>query len=338
VTSCQGSNNKLPTPTAVSTWKFGSIAVESSSEVLARGGSALDAVEIGIKAVELDNHDQYCVGIGGFPNSKGEMEFDAAIMDHKRRYGAVLCLQDIANPISVARSVMEKCVHNVLAGPGALSWALEHGFEAYPGGVLTADMKAEWEAWKAKMSSSSKHEESKGHDTIGLICLDDQGRLAVGTSTSGWRYKHPGRVGDAPLIGSGLYCDGVVGAAVCTGDGEEIMRTCLAFFVVEQMRLGASPQDACARGIARLLTLDEPSGPSGMHSLLTVGVVAMNTKGEAGAASTLDENNQHRGRPAFPVACWQKNNHKVGSHIIFEASKEGAAMRFGGEDSTRPGV
>lgn len=303
-------------PCAVATWNFGKIAVEKCAEVLANHGSSVDAIERGIREVELDTKDQYFVGVGGLPNSEGVMELDAAIMDHRLRYGAVLALRRIRTPISVARTVMDKCVHNVLAGDGALKWALSNGFNE-DATVLTESSKQEWLDWRAnvdrkKIESSNSIDEAhpKGHDTVGVICLDSHGRLCVGTSTSGWKFKHPGRIGDAPLIGSGLYCHGRYGAAVATGDGEEIMRTCLSAVVVELMRQGHSPAEACRQGIERMFELpqdeERTNAPDAkMHPKLTVGVIAMDPLGRVGAASTLDESNPHRGKPSFPVACWR---------------------------------
>jgi N4-(beta-N-acetylglucosaminyl)-L-asparaginase len=216
-------------PAAVATWKFGVIGIEHAKTVLELGGSSVDAVVAGIKAVELDERDQYFVGVGGLPNSEGVMELDAAIMDSRRRYGAVMSLQSISTPIVAARLVMDKSEHNVFAGQGALDFALEQGMKKSP--VLTEKAYAEWLAWRKGQDSTPSP-----HDTIGMICLDTEGRLAAGTSTSGWKFKHPGRVGDSPLVGCGLYCDGNHGAAVATGDGEEIMRTCLSFLVVELIR------------------------------------------------------------------------------------------------------
>jgi N4-(beta-N-acetylglucosaminyl)-L-asparaginase len=246
---------------AVATWKFGQIAVNEAVIILKNGGSAVEAVEKGINAVELDTKDQYYVGVGGFPNRNGIMELDAAIMDHELRYGAVMALKEISRPVSVATTILEDCPHNVLVGDGALSWALEHGFEKE--NILTRRMEKEFYEWKLshfKESSScdenpdetdentlreevSAEIENENHDTIGMICLDKNGRLCAGSSTSGyifhkyafvlhpnffrafllrWRYKYPGRIGDSPIIGCGLYCDGEVGAAVATGDGEEV--------------------------------------------------------------------------------------------------------------------
>lgn len=342
----QNSKMNSAIPCAVSTWKFGAIAIKEAYVNLLSGSSALDAIEKGINAVELDTAEQYFVGVGGLPNAEGEMEFDAAIMDHESRYSAVLCLQDIATPVSVARAILDHSPHNVLSGKGALQFALEHGF-IQDKTVLTDASRKEWLDWMqqklndGKVQSSGRgnpeYNSEKGHDTVGLICLDAEGRLACGTSTSGWKFKHPGRVGDSALPGGGLFCDGAVGAAVCTGDGEEIQRSCLAFLVVELMRNGLSPQAACSEGIRRMTLLKpkrslsspesamlgpSPSPGSGMYTQLTVAVVAMDAKGNVGAASTLCESNLHRGQPYFPASCWRAS---VGETQI-QASLGGAAF------------
>lgn len=294
--------------------------MELGSKLLNEGASAVDAVEDAIKLLELQNEEQIFVGVGGFPNANGKMEFDAAIMDHRQNYGAVLGLQEISTPIKVARTVMEKCVHNVLVGEGSLQWAKTQGFTPEPEIVLTKEMKEEWIKWK---NGRDKDKEERGHDTVGVICIDKEGRLACGTSTSGWRYKHPGRVGDAPLVGSGLYCDGNVGAAVCTGDGEEIMRGCLAFLVVEHMRNGKSPGEACRLGVERIVCLHPKNvvkGPTMYEKgSLTVAVIAMDRNGKCGSASTLSDDNQHRGKAGFPAVVSTAG----GKIEIFEAGVAG---------------
>eukprot|EP01035_Chromulina_nebulosa_P028382 gene28382-37462_t len=295
-------------PVIVGTWEFSAIAITKSIPVLINGGSAVDAIELGIREVELNTDDQYFVGVGGLPNSEGVMELDAAIMDHKLRYGAVMGITDIKTPISVARTVMEKCVHNILCGEGALKWALENGFTKEKD-VLTESSHLEWLNWKNGRDNTIEQ-----HDTIGLICMDKDGNLAAGTSTSGWKFKHPGRVGDSPIIGSGIYCDGEVGAAVATGDGEEIMRCCLSFLAVEYIRLGYSPQDACNMCIDRIskvssFTKDcntvDGSSELTQHKMLTVGIIAMDKHGNIGSSSTLSDLNQHRHRNYFPAMYWK---------------------------------
>ena len=319
-------------PCAVATWRFGSIAVEKCKQMLIGDESALDAVEAGIKSVELDQRDQYYVGVGGLPNSNGVMELDAAIMDHRSKYGAVMSIQNIESPISVARSVLEKCVHNILCGEGALEWAISNGFKTTD--ILTSSSRKQWLAWmeaKKVQTTTTPFPYADSHDTVGVICIDRKGQLAVGTSTSGWPFKHPGRVGDSPLIGSGLYCDGKVGAAMATGDGEEIMRCCLSFLVVEFMRQGYSPKRACSLAINRLQTLQNSypiaAGAEKMHSTLVVGLVAMDITGEVGAASTLSPDNLHRGDAFFPVTCWRdgESGGQSGDEMtIIAASTEGA--------------
>ncbi|CAM9175978.1 unnamed protein product [Ectocarpus sp. 6 AP-2014] len=303
-------------PAAIATWSFGKIAVDAAAELLADGGTALDATEAGVTAVELDTQDQYFVGLGGLPNANGQMEFDAAVMEGtSMSYGAVLAVsRGVVKAFSAARVVMERSPHSVLAGEGATTFAVRNGIEAAE--TLTDDAKQQFEDWRRQhQEEEGSDHRGESHDTVGVICLDHDGNLCAGTSTSGWKFKHPGRVGDAPVVGSGLYCDSSVGAAVATGDGEEILRTCLSFAVVEFMRGGDSPQLACKKGIARLEETVKRSAAGRsveevhrMHDRLTVAVMAMNPKGDIGAASTLGPRNVHRGRPSFPLAIWRKGD------------------------------
>jgi N4-(beta-N-acetylglucosaminyl)-L-asparaginase len=176
-------------PCCAATWSFGALAVNRAKSMLlapVSPSSAVDAVEAGINIVERDTADQYFVGVGGYPNADGIMELDAAIMDHHARYGAVMGLTNIATPISVARTVMEQCPHNVLIGSGALHWAKAQGFREET--ILLDHIRDEWKEWQASHSLTvTKRDPSceDAHDTIGVICLDARGRLAAGTSTSG---------------------------------------------------------------------------------------------------------------------------------------------------------
>lgn len=171
--------DKSVRPCAVATWDFGALAVAKAQKCLTQGLSAMDAVEQGVNVVELDTNDQYFVGYGGLPNAKGVMEMDAAIMDHHSRYGAVMALRDIKTPISVARSVLENSPHNIIVAEGALEWALSQGFRREE--TLTDSSRAEWREWRDTQLDKTP----SSHDTVGLICLDKNGHLSAGTSTSG---------------------------------------------------------------------------------------------------------------------------------------------------------
>jgi isoaspartyl peptidase/L-asparaginase-like protein (Ntn-hydrolase superfamily) len=265
-------------PIAVATWEFGLPAVEAAGEVLAAGGAALDAVEAGINVVELDPSVQ-SVGYGGLPNADGVVELDAAIMEGgARRAGAVAALRGIRRPVSVARRVMEKTPHLMLAGSGALEFARAEGFPEEE--LLTAESRRRWQ---------ERSRDRGGHDTVGLVALDAAGHLAAGCSTSGLPFKLPGRVGDSPLVGAGLYAEDEVGAAAATGRGEEILKVCASFLVVELMRDGASPTDACRMAAARA----RDRAPEGDDVM--VALIAVSPSGEVGAAAT---------RPEFPYAVW----------------------------------
>ncbi|MGQ9525643.1 MAG: N(4)-(beta-N-acetylglucosaminyl)-L-asparaginase [Armatimonadota bacterium] len=260
--------------TAVATWRFGEQAVSAGRKVLACGGSALDAVEKGINAVELDP-SVTTVGYGGLPNSCGVVELDAAVMwGPGRQVGAVAGLRGIAEAVSVARAVMERTNHCMLAGEGARSFALAQGFRARR--LLTRSSRQKWEEWQSK----GGRYEPDSHDTVGMVAVDCEGNVCAGTSTSGLAFKMPGRVGDSPLVGSGLYADNSVGGAVATGVGERILRYCMCLRVVELMSAGHHPQDACQK-VVRFMVQDDESNLDGQAAVL-----AMDRMGRVGAAST----------------------------------------------------
>lgn len=263
-------------PVLVSTWPFGRVANEVAMATLA-SGTLLDAVEQGIRAIEADP-DNHSVGLGGTPNADGVVQLDACIMDGDgHRAGAVAALEDILHPISVARRVMERTRHVMLVGAGARQFALDQGFEATE--LLTPDRRQAWEAWRASQAPLPKLKDS--HDTIALLGRGADGALAGGCSTSGWGYKLPGRVGDSPIIGSGLYVEGKVGAAGATGTGENVMRHCGSFLVVEWMAQGASPQQACVEAVRAIARRD----PRPLKEL-DVHFVAVDRSGRHGAAGT----------------------------------------------------
>jgi N4-(beta-N-acetylglucosaminyl)-L-asparaginase len=245
----KSSGNSKALPLVISTWNHGLPANEAAWEVLSRGGDALDAVEQGVRVPESDSNVR-SVGYGGLPDRDGIVSLDACIMNKSGDCGAVSFLQHIKNPISVARLVMEKTPHVMLSGEGALEFALSQGFEKED--LLTEKARKAWLEWKKE----SKYEpviNIENHDTIGMIALDEKGNIAGACTTSGLAYKYHGRVGDSPIIGAGMYVDNEVGGAVATGTGELVMKTLGTFLIVELIRNGASPQEACMEAVKRIV-------------------------------------------------------------------------------------
>ncbi|MDA7667503.1 N(4)-(beta-N-acetylglucosaminyl)-L-asparaginase [bacterium] len=263
-------------PLFVSTWPFGQPANELARKTVENGGSLLDGVEAGIRLTEADFKNQ-SVGIGGLPNRLGVVQLDACIMSGKgHQAGAVGGIEGILHPISVARKVMENTPHVLIVGQGAQDFAVSQGFSVQ--NLLTSESKIAWEKWKAEQSGKLPED---SHDTIALVGLDSNGNLAGGCSTSGLAYKIPGRVGDSPLIGDGLYVDNEVGAAGATGVGENILRYSGSFLVVEYMRQGLHPQEACIKTIERIARLD----PLNLDELF-INFIAIDKQGRFGAAGT----------------------------------------------------
>ena len=264
-----------PEPVVISTWDHGLLANRVSWEILAAGGKSLDAVEEGVRVVESDPNIR-TVGMGGYPDRDGIVTLDACIMDYESNCGSVAFLRDIVNPISVARKVMEETPHVMLVGQGAKNFALKQGFKET--NLLTDLSRKEWNSWKI----SSKYESIiniENHDTISSLALSGDGRLAGACTTSGSAYKMHGRVGDSPIIGAGLFLDNQVGAAAATGLGEAVIKSSGSAMVVEAMRNGASPQDACENVILRILKMNK------QVENLQVGFIALDIRGNVGAFS-----------------------------------------------------
>lgn len=285
-------------PAAIATWDFGLRAVDVAGHAITSGASLLDAVERGVNVVEVDAAVE-TVGYGGAPNAAGVMEMDAAVMvGADLSVGAVAGLPRCRRPISVARMVLERCRHSTLVGSGAAEFAQQHGFPEED--ALSESARAAYEEWVAAQEPGTL----RGHDTLGLCALDAMGRLVAGCSTSGIRFKHPGRVGDSPIIGSGLYADDRAGAAAATGDGDHIQRFCLSFLTVELMRAGATAMEACRQAVRRVL--DAPGGPPTRE----VSLVALSPEGEWGAATLLER---------FDYAVWNANGAEVRSVMAADA-------------------
>jgi len=277
-----------PQPVIISTWDFGKKANNVSWTTLQQGGSALDAVEKGINLIEEDP-DNLTVGIGGLPDREGHVTLDACIMDQDSRCGSVMGVEHIVNVISLARRVMEKTPHVILVGDGALQFALDQGFPKT--NLLTPKSEALWKEWlktsnyQPRMNIENelyKKDPMPGgkdnHDTIGLIAMDAEGNIAGGCSTSGMAYKMRGRVGDSPVIGAGLFVDNEIGAATSTGVGEEVIRCVGSHLVVELMRHGYTPENACKEAVMRIVKKSPAKSKE-----IQVGFLAINKKGEYGA-------------------------------------------------------
>ncbi|MEM7204796.1 MAG: N(4)-(beta-N-acetylglucosaminyl)-L-asparaginase [Planctomycetota bacterium] len=259
-------------PIAIATYGFARTGTERGMAELRRGGAPIDAVEQGIRVVEAMGNGS--VGQSGHPNAAGYVQVDACIMDGPgHRAGSVGAVEGIVHPITAARKVMEESKHVMLVGEGARWFALEHGLES----VDVAAHIAMKEAWR---QAPAVNREAEGHDTVAMLVLGANGDVAGGCSTSGAGNKLPGRVGDSPILGSGLYVDNEVGAAGATGLGENIMRHCATAMIVELMRQGLAPSDACAEVIHRAARID----PRGYD--LAMSYIALDVQGRVGAATT----------------------------------------------------
>ena len=264
-------------PIVLSTWRFGVAANEGAWKVLNENGRALDAVEAGVRITEADPKER-SVGLGGRPDRDGKVTLDACIMDENMNCGSVAFLQDIVHPISVARAVMEKTPHIMLVGKGAQEFALSQGFKKE--NLLTPESENEWKEWLKKSNYQPKVN-VENHDTIGMIALDKSGNLSGACTTSGLAYKMHGRVGDSPIIGAGLYVDNEVGAATATGHGEEVIRIAGCHTVVELMRQGLHPDEACKKAVERIIGSAKKRNKK--LEELQIGFIAINKQGQHGA-------------------------------------------------------
>ena len=257
-------------PIVVCTWNLPN-ATAKAWDVLSSGGSALDAVEQGVMIEEADISNQ-TVGKGGRPDRDGNVSLDACIMDKNGNCGAVVYLRNITHAISVARKVMEDTPHIMLAGEGAEKFAYKKGFLKEE--LLTEKSKQDWLKWK----KTSKYEtiiNIENHDTIGMLAIDEKGDISGACTTSGLAFKYGGRVGDSPIIGAGLFIDNKIGGATATGVGEEVIKCVGSFLIVELMRQGKTPDEACKEAVNRIIKNNK-------NKDFQIGFLAINKKGETG--------------------------------------------------------
>ncbi len=268
--------------TFLATWREpGKTAVETAWKHRQQGADLMTCIEMGLAECELDP-DFLAIGLGSLPNSDGEIELDASIMDGADlSAGAVCSVQNICPVISVARKVLEDTPHVMLAGDQAKRFAIEKGFE--PRNLMTAESIKHLEEWKAGNAPYKYIHVTEEHlhgDTVTMLGLEEPGHLIAASATSGLAWKLPGRVGDSPIIGAGIYADDETGAAGATGLGEELWKACASFRTVEAMKRGLSPQEACEETILHMIRR-QPGATE--HACV---VFAMNKAGEYGAATT----------------------------------------------------
>lgn len=287
------SDNKGKKAVVLSTWDSGYPVNQVAWDIIKNGGKSIDAVEQA--GIYIENEISCCVGLGGNPDRDGYVTLDACIMDHQFNCGSVAFLQKIKNPISVARKIMDTTPHVMLVGEGAKKFALENGFTE-ESGELSPDAAKTYKEWLIKSeykpliniernekgpSAPSRLPDGKfNHDTMGTICSDTFGNLSGMCTTSGMGFKMHGRVGDSPIIGSGLYVDNQAGAATGSGQGEEVIRVCGTHLIVEFMRQGDSPEKACKKAVERIVGINPEKAKN-----FQVGFIALNKKGEFGAFS-----------------------------------------------------
>ncbi len=281
----------------LSTWSFGPVGNVPAMAMLRSGASALDGVVACASAIEDDPHIN-SVGVGGLPDADGRVSLDGCVMTDPHRCGSVACVRSYPNPCQIARRVMDKTIHVMLVGEGAEQFAAREGFA--PRELLTPHARNEWQKWSQdprnldrgkyrgwipplNVEEIARQQSSGGsvvrggdgpnasHDTVSILAIDAHNRLAGACSTSGMAFKVPGRVGDSPIIGHGLYVDQAAGGAAATGNGELVMGTCASFLAVERMRAGASPLDAVVEALARIVDRF-PLGPD--HQVAMIAMAA----------------------------------------------------------------
>ncbi len=272
--SCKKNTMKSQTtpPIAICTWAFEN-ANATAGAALESGKNALDAAIAGV-AVEEENIKNTTVGKGGAPDREGNVTLDACVMDANGDCGAVVCVENYTNVAAISKRVMLETPHVMLAGKGAEEFAAKQGFVKE--NLLTESSEKEYREW-LKTSEYKPIINIENHDTIGMLCMDSSGDISGACTTSGLSYKMKGRVGDSPVIGAGLFIDNEVGGAAATGMGEEIMKSVGSFLIVELMRNGMSPQEACQEAVLRTVRKNPD------YKNFQVAYIAINKAGETGS-------------------------------------------------------
>lgn len=259
-------------PIVLTTWDYPK-ANKAAINKLNNKGTAMDAAEAGCRIMESDEDNRW-IGIGSLPDENGHVTLDSCVMDSKGNCGSVAFLQNIVHPVSVARKVMEETKHVMLVGEGAKKFAISKGFKQK--NLLTRRSRKEWREWLRNKKQMKPHFEP--HDTISMLVQDSSGDLAGACTSGGWAYKMHGRVGDSPIIGAGLFVDNQIGCAAATGQGEEVIKTTGSFLVVELMRQGYSPKEACEEALKRVINAKN-GDPQ-----FQIGYIALRKDGELGSA------------------------------------------------------
>ena len=266
--------NFTPMVRSISTWKTTEANLKAGL-LLDNGIDGLTAAVEGV-AVEEENPKNTTVGYGGAPDRTGIVTLDACVMNHLGDCGSVVAVENIVNVARLAKDVMEKTPHVMLAGKGAEDFAISKGYKQTD--LLTEKSKEDWKKW-LESEEYRPIINIENHDTIGMLCLDKNNNISGACTTSGLAYKMKGRVGDSPIIGSGLFIDNKIGGAVATGLGEEVVKTVGSFLVVELMRQGKSPQEACETAVKRIVLSNS------QENKFQVAYIAMNKNGDVGSYS-----------------------------------------------------
>ena len=259
---------------SISTWKTTEANLKAGL-MLDKGIDGLSAAVAGV-AIEEENPKNTTVGFGGAPDRTGRVTLDACVMNHHGDCGSVVAVENIVNVARLAKDVMEKTPHVMLAGKGAEEFAISEGYQKTD--LLTEKSKEDWKKW-LENEDYKPIINIENHDTIGILCLDKNNNISGACTTSGLAYKMKGRVGDSPIIGSGLFIDNNIGGAVATGLGEEVVKTVGSFLVVELMRQGKSPQEACEAAVKRIVSTNT------QNNKFQVAYIAMNKDGDVGSYS-----------------------------------------------------